>query len=173
MNTTRSISIVHTLRAALLSLTVIGMLGCGFALRGNVEIPLSAQSLNLVYSEEENLSLSRQFNVIARQNGIRLSEGAEYQIRIEQVNYKRISSTFDSNALVDEYVLTAEVTFDIIDAQEEVLAAGLEAFSERSYQFDANATAASNSRESIVSAELWRNISQQILRQYAARLKSQ
>lgn len=167
-----SVSLKRALRLITVTTLISALIGCGFALRGNVEIPLDAQHLDLVFNDDdENLDFSRQFLFVAQQNGIKFGPDSPYQIDVSRWNYKRISTTLDSNALVDEYTLHAEVIFNIAEG-DQVLAKQLEAFAQRTFQFDANAQAADNSRESIVSAELWRDISQQILRQYAARLKS-
>ncbi|NQZ29779.1 MAG: hypothetical protein HRU06_00810 [Oceanospirillaceae bacterium] len=145
--------------------------GCGFTLRGNIELPISAQSLWLVTDSHKNSLFQQQFKLLAQQNNLTLDEDAELKIVITRINFRKITTTLDADADVDEYTLRGELSFDIIGSDEEQLAGNLEAFSERTFQYDANDAAASNSREAFLNAELWRDLSQQILRQYAARVR--
>ncbi|EPJ43601.1 MAG: hypothetical protein OFPII_40930 [Osedax symbiont Rs1] len=152
---------------ALLSLLV----GCGFALRGNVEIPVEAQSLWLEISREGNSPLRENFESLAKQNNLQIDENADNQIVVTRIDYRKITTTLDANAEVDEYTLRGELIFNIIDGDKQVIANKLEAFSERTFQYDANDAAASNSREAFLNDELWHDLSQQILRQYAAHFR--
>lgn len=170
MVTTKGISL-HSFRSFLLCFSIVLLVGCGFALRGNIDIPLAAQSVQLDFGQSKNSNLLKHFKSVAKQNGLSISDSADYTISITRIDYRRISTTINSNAKVDEYTLSSDVSFEIINAQEEVIATSLEAFSERTFQYDANAAAASNSREALLIKELWQDIAQQILRQYAARLK--
>ncbi|MCJ8337685.1 MAG: LPS assembly lipoprotein LptE [Pseudomonadales bacterium] len=150
------------------------LIGCGFSLRGNIEIPVEAQSLWLVIEDQsssQNSPLQKHFKALAEQNNLHIASDADYQIIVTSVNFRRISTTITSDAKVDEYTLRGELSFDILDPDEQVIASNLEAFSERTFQYDANDAAASNSREAFLNAELWSDLSQQILRQYAARLR--
>ena len=150
------------------------LIGCGFSLRGNIEIPVEAQSLWLVIEDQssyQNSPLYKHFKALAEQNSLQIDSDADYQIIVTSVNFRRISTTITSDAKVDEYTLRGELSFDILDGEELVIASNLEAFSERTFQYDANDAAASNSREAFLNAELWSDLSQQILRQYAARLR--
>ncbi|EPJ45322.1 MAG: hypothetical protein OFPI_37240 [Osedax symbiont Rs2] len=150
------------------------LIGCGFSLRGNIEIPVEAQSVWLVVegkSAYQSSPLLKHFKALAEQNSLRLESNANYQIIVTSVNFRRISTTITSDAKVDEYTLRGELSFDILDSEEQVIASNLEAFSERTFQYDANDAAASNSREAFLNTELWNDLSQQILRQYAARLR--
>jgi len=153
----------------LLTLTILS--GCGFALRGNIELPPEAQVVWLEMKEKTNSAFIDNFKILVRQNNLQFDESAELIIVVTRANFRRITTTIGSNAEVDEYTLRGELSFDIKDSNDELLASNLEAFSERTFQYDANDAAASNSREAFLNGEVWRDLSQQILRQYAARVR--
>jgi len=152
------------LACSLLSLLV----GCGFALRGNIEIPEEAQSLWLVIKDGNSDSLRRSFSKLVEQNNLTLDEFADNQVIVNRVSFRRITTTLTSDSDVDEYTLRGELDFDIVNKDGDIIAKGLEGFAERTFEYDANDAAAANSREAFLNNEIWQNLSQQILRQYAA-----
>lgn len=144
------------------------LIGCGFALRGNIEIPVEAQSLWLVIKDNNSASLQKSFNALVEQNNLTLDEFADNQIIVNRVNFRRITTTLTSDSDVDEYTLRGELDFDIVNKDGDIIAKDLEGFAERTFEYDANDAAAANSREAFLNNEIWQNLSQQILRQYAA-----
>jgi outer membrane lipopolysaccharide assembly protein LptE/RlpB len=156
----------------LLSTLILTLLvGCGFSLRGNIAIPLEAQSIWLVTDENKYRELITQFKVIAKANQLTIEKSADNYITFSNINFRRITTSINSSADVDEYTLRGELSFDINGPNEEVIAKNLEAFSERTFQYDANDAAASNSREAFLNEEVWSDLAAQILRQYAAHFK--
>jgi len=153
----------------LVTLTLLS--GCGFSLRGNIELPLEAQVIWLETEKNTSNVFKNSFKKLVKQNNLRLDETAGIKIIVTRVNFRKITTTIGSDAEVDEYTLRGELSFDIQGENKEVLASNLEAFSERTFQYDANDAAASNSREAFLNTEVWRDLSQQILRQYAARVR--
>lgn len=143
------------------------LIGCGFALRGNIDIPIEAQTVWLEI-QDNNSNLDRSFKALAAQNNLILDEFADYRIVVTDVDFRRITTTVTSDDDVDEYTLRGEISFDIVTKDDEIVSEGLEGFSERTFQYDANDASASNSREAFLSTEIRQDLSAQILRQYSA-----
>lgn len=159
------------LKLLLSALALTLLVGCGFSLRGNIAIPLEAQSIWLVVDSGKYREFDNQFKKLVETNKLHLDEFAENYITITDVNFRRITTTLDSSASVDEYTLRGELKFDIHGPDEALVATNLDAFSERTFQYDANDAAASNSREAFLNKEVWRDLAEQVLRQYAAHFK--
>ena len=158
------------LKLVTVSLYLMVLVGCGFALRSEFQIPLQAQAIWIEFKEAKNLNLNLQssFESLAKNSGLFIEETAENKILVTAVTFRRITTTLSSNAKVDEYTLRGELKFDILDKEDQLIATQLDAFSERTFQYDANDAAASNSREAFLRDEVWRSLAGQMLRQYAA-----
>lgn len=158
------------LKLVTVSLYLMVLVGCGFALRSEFQIPLQAQAIWIEFKEVKNLNLNLQssFESLAKNSGLFIEETAENKILVTAVTFRRITTTLSPNAKVDEYTLRGELKFDILDKEDQLIATQLDAFSERTFQYDANDAAASNSREAFLRDEVWRSLAGQMLRQYAA-----
>lgn len=158
------------LKLVTVSLFLMVLVGCGFALRSEFQIPLQAQAIWIEFKDAKNLNLNlqRSFESLAKNSGLFIEETAENKILVTDVTFRRITTTLSSNAKVDEYTLRGELKFDILDTEGQLIATQLDAFSERTFQYDANDAAASNSREAFLRDEVWRGLAEQVLRQYAA-----
>lgn len=158
------------LKLVTVSLFLMVLVGCGFALRSEFQIPLQAQAIWIEFKDAKNLNLNlqRSFESLAKNSGLFIEETAENKILVTDVTFRRITTTLSSNAKVDEYTLRGELKFDILDTEGQLIATQLDAFSERTFQYDANDAAASNSREAFLIDEVWRGLAEQALRQYAA-----
>lgn len=156
------------LKLVTVSLYLMVLVGCGFALRSEFQIPLQAQAIWIEFKEAKNLNLQSSFESLAKNSGLFIEETAENKILVTAVTFRRITTTLSSNAKVDEYTLRGELKFDILDKEDQLIATQLDAFSERTFQYDANDAAASNSREAFLRDEVWRSLAEQMLRQYAA-----
>jgi outer membrane lipopolysaccharide assembly protein LptE/RlpB len=171
MFATSSFSSFSSAKLLITTLCLTLLVGCGFALRGNIEIPLEAQAIWIDIKGENDRSLRDSFNSLAKSNGLHIDESADNKIFVTNYNFRRITTTLDSNAKVDEYTLRGELRFDIVGLDEQVIASQLDAFAERTFQYDANDASASNSREAFLKDEVFRSLSEQILRQYAAHFR--
>lgn len=147
------------------------LVGCGFSLRGNIAIPIEAQSIWLVADSNQHRELLKQFKILVKANGLQLDENADNNIVLTRVNFRKITTTINADADVDEYTLRGELAFDISGPDNAIVAKNLDAFSERTFQYDANDAAASNSREAFLNREVWRDLAEQTLRQYSAHFK--
>ncbi|MEH6445160.1 MAG: LPS assembly lipoprotein LptE [Oceanospirillaceae bacterium] len=165
-------AITNHLKLFTTSFMLLLLIGCGFSLRGNIDIPLEARSVWLVLENSKNTALFRQFKALAVTNDLLLDENADNRIIISRSSFRRITTTRNSSAGVDEYTLRGELTFNIVGQDEQLIATNLNAFAERTFQYDANDAAASNSREAFLSKELRSELAQQILRQYSAHFKT-
>lgn len=161
-------------RFALVLLSVTLTTGCGFQLRGTSAIELENRELALEMRRGELPdALQIAFDSTAELNNIALNSASEYRILVTDARLERRSTTLRSTGQVDEYTLTGQVNFNIYQRDvEQPIAEGLEAFAERTYQYDANAAAASNSQEQLLRREIWRRLSEQMLRQFAGRIKA-
>ncbi|SIS45366.1 LPS assembly lipoprotein LptE [Neptunomonas antarctica] len=156
--------VCFTLAAVLVS-------GCGFKLRGAMDIPESARLVTLVLKSGTSLPFEQALKRTLRQQDITLQAAAPYQLAITQVLENRRSITLDSDANVDEYELLLLVKFEVLNGKGESISGPLVARTERIYDYNANAATASYSLEKEIREEMWGSIAERIVRQYVAQTR--
>lgn len=157
----------------LIGFTLIAILvsGCGFKLRGAIDIPESSRLVTLILKSGTSAPFEQALKRTIKQQGITIQEKAPYQLSIRQVKENRRSITLDSKANVDEYELLLLVDFEVLNSAGESISGPLVARTERIYDYNADAATASYSLEKEIRSEMWQSISERIIRQYVAQTR--
>ena len=153
------------------TLAAILISGCGFKLRGIMDIPESARLVTLILKSGTSVPFEQALKRTISQQGISVQENAPYQLVIKQVKENRRSITLDSKANVDEYELLLLVNFEVLNNDGESISGPLIARTERIYDYNADAATASYSLEKEIREEMWQSISERIVRQYVAQAR--
>lgn len=159
------------LKASALVLITTIIAGCGFKLRGALDVPIAATELRLTLPKNTPDAFEHFLMLTIAEQGIRITGDADYQIKIDKIYENRRSITLDEKANVDEYELLKLVSFEILDREEKVIATKLQARTERIYDYDADAATASLAQEQQIQQEMWQTLSTRILRQYIAQIR--
>lgn len=157
----------------LIGFTLVAILvsGCGFKLRGAIDIPESSRLVTLILKSGTSAPFEQALKRTIKQQGITIQEKAPYQLSIRQVKENRRSITLDSKANVDEYELLLLVDFEVLNSAGESISGPLVARTERIYDYNADAATASYSLEKEIRSEMWQSISERIIRQYVAQTR--
>ncbi|MDY6983608.1 MAG: LPS assembly lipoprotein LptE [Pseudomonadota bacterium] len=146
-------------------LTVIVMLaGCGFTLRGTVDLPPELNTLQ-IESPVPNSELVREVSRMLRNNAVTLTENANdgvwrLGIGAEQVSERVLS--VNANARAGEYELTMDVAAQLRRGAEVI---GPETLSvSRVYLADPENAVAKNEEAELIRDEMRRELAQQVLR---------
>ncbi|WP_293264553.1 LPS assembly lipoprotein LptE [Neptunomonas sp.] len=156
--------VCFTLAIALIS-------GCGFKLRGTMDVPESSRMVTLILKSGSPAQFDQALKRTLNQQGISLLEAAPYQLAIKQVRENRRSITLDRKANVDEYELLVLVKFEILNLEGESVSGPLVARTERIFDYNADAATASYSLEKEIRSEMWQSISERIVRQFVAQTR--
>lgn len=153
------------------TLAAMLMSGCGFTLRGVMDIPESSRVVTLKLKSGTSVPFEQALKRTISQQGISIQPNAPYQLTIQQVVENRRSITLDNKANVDEYELLLLVNFEVLNSKGESISGPLVARTERIYDYNANAATASYSLEKEIREEMWQSISVRIVRQYVAQTR--
>ena len=93
--------------------------GCGFKLRGSIEVPAAFQTISLKADPSENFTKALIEQLKA--NGIEISEKASTQIDIKDHRSERRTVSYSGRGKSAEYELLEEISFEIIDRQKNSL----------------------------------------------------
>ena len=145
--------------------------GCGFKLRGAIDIPESSRLVALTLKSGTPAPFEQALKRALNQQGIALLETAPFTLAITQVQENRRSITLDAKANVDEYELLVLVRFEVLNTEGESVSGPLVARIERIYDYDADAATASYSLEKEIRSEMWQSISQRVVRQFIAQTR--
>ncbi|GJM13056.1 MAG: hypothetical protein DHS20C12_14590 [Pseudohongiella sp.] len=161
---------LRTLALAALSLTLVS---CGFALRGNDAVSASISELQF-YSEQTNSELSRLLRRSLESAGISLTvansietqaDTALLAIANEQLSSRPVSINPRARAAQIELVLSVDLAL-VRDEQNLIAAETL--FVERTYFQDVENISGNQEEAEIISAEMRRELINQIMRRLAA-----
>jgi LPS-assembly lipoprotein len=158
-------------RVVCVMLVSVVISGCGYQLRGKQEIPEAAKTVTLSLTKGMPERFEQAMLKTLDEKKITVAGGAPYQLVIRDAVINRRSITLDSKANVDEYELLILVNFEIFDREGRSVSGPLVARNERIYDYNANAAAASFVLEKQIRVEMWKSVSENILRQFIARIR--
>ncbi len=145
-------------------LLVMSMTGCGFTLRGSIELPVALQTMQLE-SPNPDSDIVREVRRMLRNNDVTLVEeatDATYRLGIgsEQTSERVLS--VNANARAGEYELTMSAAFQLRRGTELL---GPETLSvARVYLADPENAVAKNEEAELIRTEMRRELAQQVLR---------
>jgi LPS-assembly lipoprotein len=141
--------------------------GCGFKLRGSVEIP---DSLKRVYfSAKQETRVVKAARRMLKSNGVAFvgnPTAAPYQLEILSETSKRRAATLTSSAKAREYELRSTLQFQVRDRDKKLVIPPTELIVERFYTFDEDNITAGDAEEALLRREMQDNLAQQLVRRY-------
>ena len=155
----------RTLIGATAALLITGITGCGFQLRGQLDVPEHLRQLQLVQSHNVH-RLTTSLIEALRINQLEITAAAPYRLEVIRAVEKRRSVTLDSAANVDEYELTLDVDFQVTDTEGRLILTPQQLSTERVYTYDANAETAANEQEELLKQEMADDLARQIVMRY-------
>ncbi len=149
------------LRQNILILFTLLMVGCGWHLKGQVELPIGMRILNL-----EASAISYDSQKLLKQallsNGVTLAHDANYTLKIIQETAKKRTLAVTGNAKASEYELIQTLSFVLLDNEGQTLSDTLEVTTYRTQQYDVDAV--------IGMAQEEKNLRRQMKRDNASKL---
>jgi LPS-assembly lipoprotein len=165
---------VRLASALLLISFCAGLVGCGFQLRGTGQTTSLLESVYLNLADQ-NSELARELTANLTQSGVEFTTSGKAQVSIqldrERFSRRPVSTTGQIN--VAEYELNLQVSFDVLDANGEVLIPQTRIQTERIYTFDSSSLVGSNEEEAVLHEEMRRDIIVQLLQRVNARMRSE
>lgn len=155
----------RTLITAAGALLLTGLTGCGFQLRGQLDVPEHLRQLSLV-QHTQNHRLTASLIETLRLNQLEVSAQAPYRLELLKVVENRRTVTLDRAARVDEYELTLRVDYQVTNRQEQLVLNPQTLSTERVYTYDANAATAAAEQEVLLKQEMADDLARQLVRRY-------
>lgn len=157
--------IARTLSTCMACVCLI-LAGCGFQLRGSIDIDILKQELNTRYlTQHEDNTFKSKLNSALSAYGIHPTPNAHYTLLINNIEYERASATFESDARVDEYALHLRVSFTVI-RNSDAKRANFVAEAERIYSYDADEETAKAEQQTLLKDELYDNVVRRVVSHY-------
>lgn len=158
----------------LLLIAITHLSGCGWHLRGQIDLP---DEMRKVYLHAPSIGASQLRDI---QQAFTLSKielvpenFAPYTVQLFDINKERRVNSLGTDAVADSIALSLTADYAIIDEQgAEIIPRGPAKVS-RSYNFDRDNLAAKNQEEQTIERELRQELAQQILRSFRFALRKQ
>ena len=152
-------------RRLLIILASISILsGCGFALRGNVNLPESLNSIALIGDDPAIMDrLERSLST----NGVNVvAEGFEgaAEIRFSQSQYEREVRTTDNQGLATSYNLRYNVDYDVVSSSGDALQSGQHLSQNRVFDYDPAQQLQADEEEKFLREQMEKEIVLQLMR---------
>ena len=150
---------------------VLALAGCGFQLRGSVELP----GLDTVRITGAGATMREELAVFLRDGGVRVLEAnggdadAELSLTDEQLN-RRVLSIDPRTGKAREFELAYAVDFQLVDAKGKSLVERQTVRLVRDFVFDVDAVIGKSREESVLRTEMRRDAVQQIIRRLRSSL---
>ncbi|WP_317930998.1 LPS assembly lipoprotein LptE [Halioxenophilus sp. WMMB6] len=157
----------RALLLALATLLAAGLTGCGWHLRGDLNLSEEARRIHLTDSRV-NVELRRELERLFTQSGVELSadKSTSYTLHLTSANEDRRVSSLGSDAVADSVSLTLSLSYSIIAPAGQVVVEPVAISVTRSYNYDRDNVAAKAEEEQLLKSEIRREVVQQILRGY-------
>ena len=152
----------------LLILTLLLLTGCGFQLRGSVELPPELTEISVVDAGGASL-ITPDLRDALLNRGVSVIDKANMALRVRGESYSKRVLSVDSSGRATEYGLSYKVRFRLQDADGGVWLPDEFISIQRDLRFDATAVLATSGQETVLQEEMRREAVIQILRrlQYA------
>lgn len=141
--------------------------GCGFHLRGQINLP---DSLNTMYVKAPQVELRDELAEALEATGatvVKSPTADSATIQIERARYRREVRTVDDRGKSTGYILFLDVDYSVVDAKGETLVKSTRTSARRDYTFDDTQALVAQRQEEILREELREDASQAILRRLA------
>lgn len=152
----------------------VGLVGCGFQLRGTGQTTSLLESVYLNLADRGG-ALGRELTATLSQSGVEFTTNGKAQVSIklgpERFSRRSVSTTGQIN--VAEYELNLQVSFSVLDKNGEVLVPPTRIQTERIYTFDNTSLVGSNEEEELLHEEMRRDLISQLLQRINARMRAE
>jgi LPS-assembly lipoprotein len=159
------------LRLTILFLFASLLSGCGFHLRGNVDLPANYQRM-AIEGVSPYSDLGVKLKRALQANGVQVVEtaGAQVILKLSRVNYqRRLLSVSAVSGKTAEYELHYSLNMSVRDRQGNVLVSDQPLQLLRDYVYDQNNVLATDNEEAQLRKDMERDLVGQILRRLQAR----
>lgn len=146
---------------------VLAVEGCGFRLRGRVDLAPVMQTL---YVESTERELTDELKEALRVSGSEIVEDpgiATAILRMQEIEYERIVRTIDTRGKVNGYTLQYTARFLVDDAAGETLYNEAAVQVQRNFDFDPTQVLQAENEEESLREDMRQDLVQQILRRLA------
>lgn len=160
-------------RWLLIFITAVVLTGCGFQLRGQIDLPESMRQIALS-TPDDTTEFVRELTGQLRANGVQLADGptaGASRFIIERERVYREALTISQDARVREYVLYLEVRFGFVDSNDAPIVDGEVIRLSREYRFDEQAILGSSREEEVLTQDLSRELATQLVRRLASQTR--
>lgn len=162
---------MKSLKYLLISASCLALVACGFQLRGAADLPESIQTLYMQGINPRD-TLGLELRRTLTRNGVRVvteyEEGAALLTFLQNEFERRVLSVDPVTAKVSEYELILQVSITLTDAQQNKLLEQEYFEILRDYQFDPDQVLGIESEERLLRDEMYKQLSQTILRRLSA-----
>lgn len=142
---------------------------CGFALRGTTELPFSSIHINLPANSQFGAQMRRQIRAASPTTAVVEDAGtAEARLQILENSRSRTEVALNAQGRVQEYELQLRLTFQVIDAQANILVPPTTLTAIRMLPYDDNVAQAKESEAEALYQSMQSGLAQRILLQLNA-----
>lgn len=157
-----------------LMVVAIMLTGCGFQLRGQIDLPEPMRQIALS-TPDATTDFVRELTGQLRANGVQLTDGPTVgasRLVIERERVYREALTISQDARVREYVLYLEVRLGFFNAAGEPIVDNEVVRLSREYRFDEQAILGSSREEEVLTQDLSRELATQLVRRLASQTRA-
>lgn len=142
---------------------------CGFALRGTTELPFDSIHINLPANSQFGAQMRRQIRAASPTTAVvEEASQAEARLQILENSRSRTEVALNAQGRVQEYELQLRLTFQVIDAQANILVPPTTLTAVRTLPYDDNVAQAKESEAQALYQSMQSGLAQRILHQLNA-----
>jgi len=142
---------------------------CGFALRGTTELPFHSIHINLPANSQFGAQMRRQIRAASPTTAvIEDASQAEARLQVLENSRSRTEVALNAQGRVQEYELQLRLTFQVIDAQANILVPPTTLTAVRTLPYDDNVAQAKESEAEALYQSMQSGLAQRILHQLNA-----
>lgn len=153
--------------ALIFTISLSLLTGCGFHLRGVIDLP---DSLSTIYVKAPQVEIRDELGEALENSGATVVKHAAADaatISIERAQYHREVRTIDERGKSTGYILILDVDYSVVDSKGVSLVDKTRTSARRDYTFDETQALVAQRQEEILREELREDVSQAILRRLA------
>ena len=153
--------------ALIFTISLSLMTGCGFHLRGVIDLP---ESLSTIYVKAPQVELRDELTNALETSGatvVKNPAADSATISINRAQYRREVRTVDERGKSTGYILFLDVDYTVVDSEGATLIDKTRTTARRDYTFDDTQALVAVRQEGILKEEMREDISQSILRRLA------
>ncbi len=146
--------------------------GCGFQLRGNIDLPSDLKQVSVVSNKYSDLvkNLNQRFS----NNNIQVVDKSDkdlYRVKIVSETFNRRQLSINISGRVNEYELIYNIIYQISSPNEKAKEEAMSLY--RDYSFDENNIMGNTDREAQIKKEMTSNAASLIFTKLIAKIKNQ